>query len=323
VSRVHAFFDFDDTLLSGDSILFWLRYYYRHRPWRRIFQMANWAGLILFTLRIIDSNTLKRIFLIPMGLETPELLDRLASDFVRDDLAGRFHAPVLQRLWTHHLLGHKVVVISASATFYLRHLKVFLPMADIQGSEMIWPKGGFGIPRYRDGNLRGENKITRLKALGYGEAAPSSFAYSDHQHDRFLLRFAEFPICTRPTPKLRRLAAENGWPIMDWPDPGPRNPQGNPAGDFAWDSAWDPTAPVPNRRGFALKTKLRKLSLLVLSAGPGIPPTGSDPLREAAAARDYAPAHCRALRERVLLRYPDGKPDAILRRIFGDTPFER
>jgi phosphoserine phosphatase len=307
VSQVHAFFDFDDTLLSGDSILFWLRYYYRRRPRRRIFQAANWLGLILFSLRIIDSHALKRIFLMPMGLEDPETLDRLAADFVRQDLSARFHIPVLQRLWTHHLLGHKVIIVSASATFYLRHLKTFLPMADIQGSEMIWPRSGLGIPRYRDGNLRGENKITRLKASGYADAGPLSFAYSDHQHDRFLLRFCEFPICTRPTPKLRRLAQENDWPVMDWPDPDPTSPS----------STWNPAAPAPVRKGLDVKVKLRKLALLLFSAGPGIPITGSDPLREAAAAREYAPAHTRALRDRVMLRYPSAKPEEIFRRIFG------
>jgi phosphoserine phosphatase len=297
VPQVHAFFDFDDTLLSGDSILYWLRFYYARRPWRRVFQLANWAGLILISLRIIDSHTLKRIFLMPMGLEPPGELDRLAAEFVREELGRRFHVPVLRRLWTHHLLGHKIVILSASGAFYLRHLKIFLPMADIQGTELIWPTRGLGIPRYRDGNLRGENKITRLNALGYGNAGPLSFAYSDHQHDRFLLAFSEFPICTRPTAKLRGIAAEKGWAVMDWPDAAGRD------GVARQPQAW--------------KTRLRKLGLLILSAGPGIPPTGSDPLREAAAARDYAPEHTRTLRERVLLRYPGGKPAEVFRALFG------
>ena len=302
MSQVHAFFDFDDTLLSGDSILYWLRFYYRQRPLRRIFQLANGIGLLLFVLRLIDSHMLKRIFLMPMGLEPSAELDRLSAAFVRTELGPRFHVPVLQRLWTHHLLGHKVVILSASATFYLRHLKTFLPMADIQGSELIWPARGLGLPRYRDGNLRGENKIARLNALGYGHAGPLSFAYSDHQHDRFLLAFSEFPICTRPTAALRRLARTNGWPVMDWPDAAP---QGAPRRTPAW------------------KTKLRKLALLLFCAGPGIPPTGSDPLREAAAAREYAPAHTRALRERVLLKYPGGAPAETLRALFGANGSER
>jgi phosphoserine phosphatase len=109
--QVHAFFDFDDTLLDGDSILYWLRYYYGKRPTRRVFQILNWAGLVLFVLRLIDSHTLKRIYLYPMSLEHPEVLDQLAVEFVQKDLARHLHAQVVKRLWTHHLLGHKIVII--------------------------------------------------------------------------------------------------------------------------------------------------------------------------------------------------------------------
>jgi HAD superfamily phosphoserine phosphatase-like hydrolase len=293
---VHAFFDFDDTLSSGDSILFWLRFYYRKRPARRVFQIANWLGQAAFALRLVDSHALKRVFLWPMAFEEPAELDRLAAEFVATDLSTRFHTPVLRRLWTHHLLGHKIVILSASATFYLKHLKAFLPMADIQGSEMIWPKGLAGLPRYRDGNLRGENKIKRMRELGYGEAGALSFAYSDHQHDRFLLAFSEFPVCVRPTRKLRRLAEEKGWPVLDWDEPG-RPPK------------W--------------KVLLGKLGLLLFAAGPGLPPTGSDPLREAAGAREYAPEQVRALRERVAMKYPGGKPEPVYRAIFGAPGPER
>ncbi len=298
MARVFAFFDFDDTLLDGDSILYWLRFYYNRRPGRRVFQLLNWVGLLLFLIRLVDSHTLKRIYLYPMSLENPEELDHLAEEFVRTDLAGRFHAPILRRLWTHHLLGHKIVIISASATFYLRHLKSLLPMADIQGSEMIWPKAPFlSLPRYRDGNLRGENKITRLKALGYADAAPLSFAYSDHQHDVFLLRFAEFPFCVRPTPKLRKIAAAEHWPIMDWqPEGGTDRPR------------W--------------QVQLSKLRLLLFSMGP-IGSTLCDPVHEAATAREYAPAHSRELSQWVTAKYPPEAHPEIHKTLFGAAPENR
>lgn len=286
--QVHAFFDFDDTLLDGDSILLWLRFYYSQRPARRIFLLLNWAGLILFVLRLVDSHTLKRIYLYPMGLETSPERDRLAEEFTRKVLAGRLHVPVLQRLWTHHLLGHKIVILSASATFYLRYLKVFFPMADIQGSELIWALPALrSLPKYRDGNLRGANKLKRLEALGYGKAGPLSFAYSDHEHDRFLLAFSEFPFCVRPTKKLRQLAAEKAWPILDWPRQRPR---------------W--------------KAQLEKLRLLLFAAGP-IAESHCDPIHEAATAREYAPAQCRQLSERVTAKYPLTTHPEIHHAIFG------
>jgi len=269
MSKVHAFFDFDDTLWDGDSILFWLRFYYGQKPWMRIFLILNWIGLLLYLLRLVNSHTLKRIFLYPMGLENPEVLDRMAMEFVDQEMAFRFNVPVLQRLWTHHLLGHKIVIISASAIFYLRHLKKLLPMADIQGSEMLWQKPWtLALPRYRDGNLRGENKITRLRALGYGEAGKGSFAYSDHDHDIYLLNFSEFPFCVRPTAKLKRVALEKGWRILDWKKMQPK---------------W--------------KVKLEKLFMLLfavrfVSGSTSASERKSDAVQEGARAREYAPAHC-------------------------------
>jgi len=213
-----AFFDFDGTLIEGDSILFWLRFYYRRRPGRRVFQIANWLGLLLFASRIINSHTLKRIHLWPMSFEKPEALDRMAAEFVRRDLAPRFYAPVLEQLRKHHAQGHQVVVISASGTFYLKYLKELLPPSCLLlGTEMVWGEGFLRLPGYRGGNLRGENKILRLRALGFEEKTPGSHAYSDHHHDIPLLRFAEFPVCIRPTRKLRKLAESLGWPIWDLP----------------------------------------------------------------------------------------------------------
>jgi phosphoserine phosphatase len=293
VPQVHAFFDFDDTLLRGDSILYWQRFYYAQRPARRVFQLLNWAGLVLHGLKVLDSHGLKRLFLLPMAYEKPEVLDALARDFVRQDLARRFHAPVLKRLWAHHLLGHKVVIISASATFYLKHLKALLPMAEIMGSEMYWPtKGLWRLPRYRDGNLRGANKLVRLKALGYGDSVPLSFSYSDHHHDAFLLGYSEFPTCVRPTLKLRLLAAAKGWPVLDWTRESP---------------SW--------------LEKLGKLMLLVLGAGPrDLGRAGDcDPEKDAVAAPGYLESEGRALRERVQMKYSEDRDPEIFRTIFGSA----
>jgi HAD superfamily phosphoserine phosphatase-like hydrolase len=213
-----AFFDYDGTLIEGDSILYWQRYYYARRPLRRVFQLANLAGLVLLAARLIDSHALKRVFLWPLAFEKPETLDALARGFVREDLAFRFHGPVLARLWAHHRLGHKTVVISASGIFYLKHLAEFFPPGCVLlGTGLEWEGGRLRFPRYRDGNLRGSNKIRRLRALGFATAGKGGYAYSDHHHDIPLLEFVEHPLCVRPTAKLETRARESGWPVWEWP----------------------------------------------------------------------------------------------------------
>src|SRR5215217_1447111 len=213
-----AFFDYDGTLIEGDSILFWMRYYYSRRPLRRIFQVINGAGLVLHGAKLISSHTLKRVFLWPMSFERPGLLESLTAGFVRDDLSLRFHGPVRDRLWAHHRLGHPTVVISASGIFYLKHLKEWLPPdCVLLGTEIDFANGPLRFPKYFDGNLRGSNKIKRLRGLGYAGAGVAGFAYSDHHHDLPLLEFVEHPNCIRPTAKLQKAARERGWPIWNWP----------------------------------------------------------------------------------------------------------
>jgi phosphatidylglycerophosphatase C len=218
-----AFFDFDGTLIEGDSILFWQRYYYARRPWMRVFQAANLVGLGLLAARVIDSHTLKRVFLWPLAFEKPDTLDALAQGFVRDDLAFRFHGPVLARLWAHQRLGHNTVVISASGSFYLKYLAAYFPPGHtLLGTEMTWDKGFLRFPGYQGGNLRGSNKIRRLRDLGFAGAGRDGFAYSDHHHDIPLLEFVERGYCIRPTAKMTNAAKDNGWSIWEWPRARPK-----------------------------------------------------------------------------------------------------
>ena len=214
---IYAFFDFDGTLIPFDSIGRWLRFYYRRRPGRLLFLIPDALGILLLGLRLISSHTLKRIFLWPMSFEKPDALGSLAASFVREEIALHLRTPVMEKLREHHAQGHRVVVISASGIFYLKHLRNLLPPdCLILGTELEWNSGFLKFPAYRDGNLRGENKIHRLKEIGLGNAGVGGYAYSDHEHDIPLLRFVEHPVCVGPTRTLRKLANEMGWPIWEF-----------------------------------------------------------------------------------------------------------
>ena len=49
-----AFFDFDDTLSKGDSILHWNRFLYKRHFKLRLYGPLLYIGMILLTLRLID-----------------------------------------------------------------------------------------------------------------------------------------------------------------------------------------------------------------------------------------------------------------------------
>lgn len=285
-----AFFDFDDTIIEGDSILYWMSFYYRRRPLRRVFQIFGLTALLLYVFRIIDGAVLKRIFLMPMCYEDEERLDALAREFVQEELVNYMYPNLLERMWTHKLLSHRVVVISASPFFYLKHLRQLLPTELIIGTHMRFPKKGLiRLPEYVGGNVKGRSKILALAPYcTEAFAGAGCFGYSDHHSDRFLLEYSEFPCCVLPTVKLRKIAAPLGWPHM----------------------------PFPNHCRSNSRRRAEKLVLLILGWSPGhprkAPSAGVLDLIEGRLSPDSLKTHYKELKKQVLRKYPGADKSEVV-----------
>ncbi len=202
--------------------------------------LTHWIGIGLYLLRVVDNHGLKRIFLVPMAYESPARLDALAREFVVAELPNYLYPDITHRLMAHQRLGHQVVIISASAEFYLHHLQVLFPGVLTMGTRLDFRRQGWlRLPRYIGGNLKGPEKNVRLKEeLGLEPGKQYAFAYSDHHSDRFLLELAQYPICVAPSVKMRLLAQKNQWPV------------------------WEQAKPIP-----AWRVKLHKLKLLLWAGG--------------------------------------------------------
>ena len=215
--KVFAFFDFDDTLSYGDSILYWLSYYYQQRPQRRYWQVITWGSLVLTGLKFIHPDTFKRIMLSPLAWENPRNLKIMAKNFAEQELPKHLFQRMISRVWAHYRLGHEVIILSASSNFYLKHISSLLPPCTIIGTEVQFKKKGwFRFARLKGGNTKGIQKlaaIARYKDLP--QTGEMCFAYSDHVSDHFLLEFAEFPNCVQPEPKLKKMAEEIRWPLIE------------------------------------------------------------------------------------------------------------
>ncbi len=218
VKNSFAFFDFDDTLMYGDSILYWRRYFYRKKPLYRVFQLVEWFAILLHIIRIIDTQRLKKYFFVSSCYCSSSDLNQMAEDFVKEELVPRLYPATLHMMWAHHKLGHKIVLISASSLFYLRFLSIYLPPAIIMGTQWDFPNRGlFRLPVYRKGigNLKEEQKVIQIRSRSdLPNEGHYCFAYSDSIADRFLLAFVEFPTVVDPDVMLKKIAQKNGWPII-------------------------------------------------------------------------------------------------------------
>ena len=119
----------------------------------------------------------------------------------------------------HREAGDELVIVTATNEFVTR------PIADAFGvSELI----AVELERDAQGRLTGEikgtpsareGKVTRMEQwlaarhLGWNDVHTTF--YTDSMNDLALLEKVTCPVATNPDPRLRALAAERGWRILD------------------------------------------------------------------------------------------------------------
>jgi HAD superfamily hydrolase (TIGR01490 family) len=119
----------------------------------------------------------------------------------------------------HRDAGDELVIVTATNEFVTR------PIADAFGvSELI----AVGLEKNADGELTGEiagtpsfreGKVVRveawLAARGLDWASTETTFYSDSMNDLPLLEKVTHPVATNPDDRLRELARQRGWRILD------------------------------------------------------------------------------------------------------------
>ena len=124
-----AFFDFDDTLIHGDSGQALLKYYLKKHPlssWRLI-KVAVLFGLYL--LKIVSFQRAKSAWLFPMD----KLNEQELNDFYQTCLVPKYYPNVVAELKQKKAEGYMVYICSASIEGYLRFCD--LPVDGILGTK--------------------------------------------------------------------------------------------------------------------------------------------------------------------------------------------
>lgn len=216
MKRGTAYYDFDDTLIHGDSILYWNRFLYQRVPKLKPFFILQWMGILLWLCGIIKSTGLKRLMLMPGAYLAPSLREELAREFGEKVLPFYVFPDVLSTLNSHKAEGRRIVILSASGDFYLKHIRSWTGADHIEGTTMLFPsKGWWRLPSYEVGNFKGISKVKLLDSLpDLFPKDEETWGYSDHHSDQYLLNWVKTPFCVAPNKKLRHLAHGRNWKIL-------------------------------------------------------------------------------------------------------------
>ncbi len=144
-------------------------------------------------------------------------------DFMRAVVQNAIKPQALELVRQHQAAGDAVAIVTATNEFVTRPIAQAFGVDELIAVELErddqpggsgWFSGAIrGVPSFRDG------KVTRveqwLQARGLGWDTVHTTFYSDSMNDLPLLEKATVPVATNPDARLRALAQERGWRILD------------------------------------------------------------------------------------------------------------
>jgi HAD superfamily hydrolase (TIGR01490 family) len=214
-----AFFDLDRTLLRRASALA-LAGTFRERGLISRRQLAKAAGWqLLFVLRGASHEAVRRAAedgLVLLRGFTPDEMRKLVADAMEPVLKPLVYAEPLHLVEQHRERGEPVYIVSASLQEIVEGIAEELGFDGALGTVCEVVDGAYTGKALRALHAENKAECVRDLAASHGYDLAECTAYSDSHTDLPFLEEVGHPVVVNPDRELRRVAAERGWPILDF-----------------------------------------------------------------------------------------------------------
>jgi HAD superfamily hydrolase (TIGR01490 family) len=219
-----AFFDLDKTVIAKSSALAFGRPFFRDGLiTRRDVFKAAYAQLI-YKIAGADEQQMARIrdyvAKLCKGWKV-EQVRQIVNETLQELIHPYIYAEAAALIDEHREAGRDVVLVSASGEEMVRPIGELLGATEVIATRMVVEDGRYTgeVAFY----AAGEQKVAAVRqmaeARGYDLA--DSYAYSDSVSDAPLLTAVGHPTAVNADRGLRRVAAEQGWPTLEFRHPIP------------------------------------------------------------------------------------------------------
>ncbi len=178
-----AFFDFDGTITTDDSLLKFIRF---------VVGAAKFAlGLLaLYMAKIIPNYRVKQYLLAWYFKGMPkDAFLAVAQEYSLKHIQTILRPEAMQRIAWHQQQGHQVVIVSASLECWLQ------PWCEQQGLYLLATQIDLSQPlitgRFLSANCYGQEKVNRIRAAYDLSQFNKIYAYGDSSGDKEMLALAD------------------------------------------------------------------------------------------------------------------------------------
>lgn len=215
-----ALFDLDHTLLPIDS----------DYAWGTFTTTIGWTDPVAFARRndefythyqagTLDVHDYVRFATEAARLKGPEVALAARERFMREVIAPAIRPQAVELVRRHREAGDEVLIITATNEFVTRPIAEAFGVQQLIAVELERDAGGWitgeirGTPSFREGKVLRFGEWLAARGLKRHEAEVTF--YSDSVNDLPLMDNVDCPVATNPDDRLRALALERGWRVLE------------------------------------------------------------------------------------------------------------
>jgi HAD superfamily hydrolase (TIGR01490 family) len=213
-------FDLDHTLLPIDSDYSWGEFT-QQIGWtdRAEFKRRNDDFYAHYIAGTLDVHDYVRFAVDALRQRGAKAYEEAHARFMREWIVPALRSEALDLVRGHQQQGDVVAIVTATNELVTRPIAAALGVPELIAVELERDASGWitgeiaGVPSMREGKVV---RVTDwLAARGLDWLDVETTFYSDSLNDLPLLERVEHPVATNPDPRLRTLALERGWRILD------------------------------------------------------------------------------------------------------------
>lgn len=218
-----AIYDMDRTITRHGTYTPFLLFYAWHRaPWRLLLiPIAAIFGLC-YLLGLFSRGRLKELNQsLLMGTRVArERLAPIVEAYATRVLERNAYADALAQIASDRVAGRRVILATASYSFYVEAIAKRLGIADIVATRSHCDARGRVMARIDGENCYGQAKLVMVKdyieRLGLERSRLRIRFYSDHVSDLPVFEWSDERFAVNASPPLRLVARQRGWQMIDW-----------------------------------------------------------------------------------------------------------
>lgn len=213
-----AFFDLDKTLISRNSATLWIRFELAAGRVTRWQAMQGLAYLLRYSLGAADmTDAIRRSVTAVAGQPEAELRERARIFY--DQFIRRLYRPGARiAIDAHRVAGDRLVLLTSSSNYMSEMVCRDLGLDDYVCNRLEVDGDGRYTGRAIEPLCFGPGKVQL--AARYVERLGLSLVdatfYTDSLSDLPMLEAVGRPVAVHPDPRLRRVAKQRGWELVDW-----------------------------------------------------------------------------------------------------------